>query len=212
MRLGYMYTDIMRAAAVVLCVLAGTSVTAQRRGAPAPADAVRTETPKYACPAITGVGVTTKRRYCDVTIAEIVEDGIRIDFPPHTGAAILQFDLHNRFTVSGRTVQPSRQDALAAIVSPDGKILDRAAVRAELRVEKDLFDRLAAASGRGTVATAPGRPERIRVSVPAGVAFVALVGLRQDVQLRDRLDRYDQPRRPIALASNFEISYTPVRR
>ena len=205
----------MRAAAV-LCVLAAatTGLHAQRRGgtAQAPPAAVRTETPKYTCPAVAGVGVTTKRRYCDVTIAEIVEDGIRIEIPARTGAAILQFDLHNRFTVSGRALQPSRQDALAAIVSPDGKILDRAAVRAELRVERDLFDRLAAAAGRGTIATAPGRPERIRVSVPAGVAFVALVGLRQDVQLRDRFDTYEQAKRAIALASNFEISYTPARR
>ena len=201
-------------AAVVLCVLAATvSLNAQRRGGTAaPPAAVRTETPKFTCPSVAGVGVNTKRRYCDVTIAEIVEDGIRIEIPARTGAAILQFDLHNRFSVSGRAVQASRQDALAAIVGPDGKILDRAAVRAELRAEKDLFDRLRAASGRGTIATAPGRPERIRVSVPAGIAFVALVGLRQDVQLRDRFDSYDAAKRPIALASNFEISYTPARR
>ena len=204
----------MRAAAV-LCVMAAAAIglDAQRRGgAAAPPAAMRTETPKFTCPSVAGVGVNTKRRYCDVTIAEIVEDGIRIEIPARTGAAILQFDLHNRFTISGRALQPSRQDALAAIVGPDGKILDRAAVRGELRIDKDLFDRLAAASGRGTVATAPGRPERIRVSVPAGVAFVALVGLRQDVQLRDRFDSYEQAKRPIALASNFEISYTPARR
>jgi hypothetical protein len=210
-----MYTDIMRAAAV-LCLMAAATTTgldAQRRGGTAaPPAAVRTETPKFTCPSVAGVGASTKRRYCDVTIAEIVEDGIRIEMPARAGAAILQFDLHNRFTVSGRALQPSRQDALAAIVGPDGKILDRAAVRAELRVEKDLFDRLTAAGGRGTIATAPGRPERIRVSVPAGVAFVALVGLRQDVQLRDRLDSYEQPKRPIALASNFEVSYTPRSR
>jgi hypothetical protein len=206
-----MYTDIMRAAVVVCVLAASVGLEAQRRGgAAAPPAAVRTETPKYSCPAVVGVGVNTKRRYCDVTIAEIVEDGIRIDIPARTGAAILQFDLHNRFTV-GRPLQPSRQDALAAIVGPDGKILDRAAVRAELRVDKDLFDRLTATAGRGTIATAPGRPERIRVSVPAGVAFIAIVGLRQDVQLRDRHDTYEQPKRAIALASNFEISYTPAR-
>ena len=193
-------------------VVAGVDPAAQRRGGTAPAaTGVRTETPKYACPAIAGTGVATKRRYCDVRIAEIVEDGIRIDLPARTGAAIVQFDLHNRFAVSGR-VQPSRHDALIAIVSPEGKILERGVVRAELRTEKDLFDRLAAATGRGTIATAPGRPERIRVSVPAGLDFIAIVGLRQDVQLPDRRERFETPARAIALASNFEISFTPPAR
>lgn len=202
----------MRVVAAVCALIIGgglVDVAAQRRGGAAPA--VRRETPKTACPAVAGVGVSTKRRYCDVRIAEIVEDGIRIELPARTGAAVLQFDLHNRFTASGRTVQPSRQDALVALVSPEGKIVDRAVVRSELRTVKDLFDRLAGASGRGTVATAPGLPQRVRVSIPAGMAFVALVGLRQDVQLPTRFDAYDTAGRPIALASNFEIAYTPGR-
>lgn len=205
-----------RAIAGLCALLAGSGAVgleAQRRGGTAPAAAaVRRETPKTVCPAVAGVGTTTKRRYCDVRVAEIVEDGIRIEIPARTGAAVLQFDLHNRFSVSGRAVQPSRQDALVALVSPEGKIVDRAVVRAELRTEKDLFDRLAAASGRGTIATAPGPPQRVRVSLPANMGFVALVGMRQDVQLRDRLDHYETAGRPIALASNFEISYTPARR
>jgi hypothetical protein len=198
---------------LVTVVAAGAAVdlAAQRRGAAAP-PAVRRETPKTVCPAVAGVGANTKRRYCDVRVAEIVEDGIRIEIPARTGAATLQFDLHNRFTVSGRAVQPSRHDALVALVGPDGKIVDRAVVRGELRTEKDLFDRLTGAGGRGTIATAPGRPERVRVSVPAGMAFVALVGLRQDVQLPNRVDTYETAGRPIALASNFEISYTPRSR
>lgn len=205
----------MRSGVALVCaVLAGLAVDlgAQRRGRAPAAPAVRRETPKTACPAVAGVGVNTKRRYCDVRIAEIVEDGIRVELPARSGAAVLQFDLHNRFTASGRTVQPSRQDALVALVSPEGKIVDRAVVRGELRTEKDLFDRLAGASGRGTAATAPGLPQRVRVSVPAGPAFVALVGLRQDVQLPTRFDTYETSGRPIALASNFEISYTPRAR
>src|SRR5688500_17441864 len=101
---------------LVLAVVGAAAVdlAAQRRGG-ATAPAVRRETPKTACPAVAGVGVNTKRRYCDVRIAEIVEDGIRIDIPAHTGAAMLQFDLHNRFTAAAR-IQPSRQDALVALV------------------------------------------------------------------------------------------------
>ncbi|MBA3949825.1 MAG: hypothetical protein H0X44_07770, partial [Acidobacteria bacterium] len=93
-------------ARVIVCAalvagLLGVEAIAQRRGgAAAPAAAaVRRETPKYACPAVTGVGVNTKRRYCDVRIANVVEDGIRIELPARTGAAVLQFDLHTRFSV-----------------------------------------------------------------------------------------------------------------
>jgi hypothetical protein len=43
------------------------------------------------------------------------------------------------------------------------------------------------------------------------MAFVSLVGLRLDVQLPSRRDRVETAGSPIALASNFEISYTPTR-
>lgn len=210
----------MRAATVVVLALLAVSAAvpsptaAQRRGgAAAPAaPAVRRETPKFTCPAVAGVGVTTKRRYCDIRIVDIVEDGIRIDVPPHTGAAVLQFDLHNRFTASGRAIAPSRQDVLVAVVDKDGKILERAAIRGELRTDKDLFDRLGAATGRGTVATAPGLPQRIRISIPAAATFVSLIGVRLDVQLPSKLERIETVGRPIGLVSNFEISYTPRSR
>lgn len=204
------------AAVLALALSAAVPVTiaAQRRGGAAPAApaAVRRETPKFTCPAVAGVGVNTKRRYCDIRIVDIVEDGIRIDVPPHAGAAVLQFDLHNRFTASGRAIAPSRQDVLVAVVDKDGKILERAAIRGELRAEKDLFDRLAAATGRGALATAPGLPQRIRISIPAAATFVSLIGIRLDVQLPSKLERIETVGRPIGLASNFEISYTPRAR
>ena len=92
------------------------------------------------------------------------------------------------------------------------EIVERAIVLAELRTAKDLFDRLTAPTGRGSVATAPGPPQRVRASIPAGMAFVSLVGLRQDVQLPNGAHKYENAGRPIALASNFDISYTPARR
>ncbi|MDQ3169752.1 MAG: hypothetical protein M3Q55_06415 [Acidobacteriota bacterium] len=191
----------------------GVDTAAQRRGGAA-APAVRRETPKFECPAVTGIGVSTKRRYCDIRIANVVEDGIRIEIPARTGAAVLQFDLHNRFSVSGMAVARQRHDAMVALVGPTGAIVGRGAVRGELRTAKDLFDRLAPLSGRGTIAAAPGLPQRIRISVPSGAAFVSLVGMRLDVQLPSKLDRIETVGRPIAVASNFEISYTsaPVRR
>lgn len=167
------------------------------------------ETPKYACPAVTGVGINTKRRYCDIRIADVVEDGIRIELPPRAGAATVRFDLHSRFSV-GSTIAPQRHDAVVALVDPEGRIVARAAVRGELREARDLFDRLTAIGGRTRLAAAPGRPERISASVPAGTAFVALVGSHLDVQLPSKFERIETVGRPIAIASNFEISYTPA--
>lgn len=199
--------------AAVMAALAGGEAMAQRRGgSAAAAPAVRRETPKYACPSVTGVGVNTKRRYCDVRIANVVEDGIRIELPPRTGAAVLQFDLHPRFSVSGTTVAPQRHDVMVALVGADGSVLERGAARGELRTIKDVFDRLSPVGGRGTIAAAPGLPQRIRVSIPASHAFVSLVGMRLDVQLPSKMDRIETVGRPIAVASNFEISYTPRAR
>jgi hypothetical protein len=202
--------------AAVVAAGIGGDTAAQRRGgtpaqAPARAAAVTRETPKYACPAVTGVGVNTKRRYCDVRIASVVEDGIRIELPPRTGAAVLQFDLHPRFSVAGTAVARQRHDVMAALVGADGSVLERAAVRGELRTIKDLFDRLSPVGGRGTIAAAPGLPQRIRASIPASHAFVSLVGMRLEVQLPSKMDRIETVGRPIAVASNFEISYTPKR-
>ncbi len=214
------YTETMSGAVrLFVCVAMVAAATldtllAQSRGrAAAPAAqaaTVRRETPKFACPAVTGVGVSTKRRYCDIRIANVVEDGIRIELPARTGAAVLQFDLHNRFSVSGTAVARQRHDAMIALVGPTGAIVGRGAVRGELRTMKDLFDRLAPLSGRGTIAAAPGLPQRIRISVPAGAAFVSLVGMRLDVQRPSKLDRIETVGRPIAVASNFEIAYTPA--
>jgi hypothetical protein len=197
--------------AVVAGVL-GIDAAAQRAGgAAAGQKAVRRETPKYACPAVTGVGINTKRRYCDVRIADVVEDGIRIELPPRIGAATVRFDLHSRFSV-GRTIALQRHDAVVALVDPEGRIVARAAVRGELRVARDLFDRLTAIGSRTRIAAAPGRPEKISASVPAGTAFVALVGSHLDVQLPSKFERIETVGRPIAIASNFDISYTPAAR
>jgi hypothetical protein len=196
------------AVAVLAAGLLESGAAAQRAGGSATA---RRETPKYACPAVTGVGINTKRRYCDVRIADVVEDGIRIELPPRTGPAIVRFDLHSRFSV-GSAVARQRHDAVVALVDPEGRIVARAAVRGELRQARDLFDRLTAIGSRTRIAAAPGRPERISASVPRGTAFVALVGSHLDVQLPSKFERIETVGRPIAIASNFEISYTPAAR
>ena len=198
--------------AVCAAGLLGGEVAAQRSGGATAGQAtVRRETPKYACPAVTGVGINTKRRYCDIRIADVVEDGIRIELPPRTGAATVRFDLHSRFSV-GSAIAPQRHDAVVALVDPEGRIVARAAVRGELRTARDLVDRLTAVGGRTRLAAAPGRPERISASVPAGTAFVALVGSHLDVQLPSKFERIETVGRPIAIASNFEIAYTPAAR
>lgn len=194
-------------AAVLAAGLLASDAAAQRAGGAA----ARRETPKYACPAVTGVGINTKRRYCDVRVADVVEDGIRIELPPRSGPATVRFDLHSRFSV-GSQIAPQRHDAVVALVDPEGRIVARAAVRGELRVARDLFDRLTAIGSRTRLAAAPGRPEKISAIVPAGTAFVALVGSHLDVQLPSKFERIETVGRPIAIASNFEIAYTPAAR
>lgn len=194
--------------AVGMCV-AGAVVFDVAAGAQSGAAQVRRETPKYACPAVTGVGINTKRRYCDVRIADVVEDGIRVDLPARTGPATVRFDLHARFSV-GSSIAPQRHDAIVAIVDPEGQVIGRGAVRGELRAADDLFDRLTAIGGRTRLAAAPGRPERITVRVAQDVAFVSIVGQWLDVQLPSKQDRLETAGRPIALASNFEVAYTPA--
>ena len=170
---------------------------------------MRRETPAYDCPVVTGVGINTKRRYCDVRIAEVVEDGVRVDVPAHTGQATVRFDLHARFSV-GSSVAPQRHDAIVAIVDGEGQVIGRGAVRGELRTLDDLFDRLTAVGARTRLAAAPGRPERITVTVGPGVTAISIVGQWLDVQLPSKLDRFETVGRPIALVSNFEVAYTPA--
>ena len=52
------------------------------------------------CPSELGVGVTSKRRFCDVLAGRDPASGILVKIPPHRGPVTLSFELHNRHTYS----------------------------------------------------------------------------------------------------------------
>jgi len=161
-----------------------------------------------------GTGVASKRHFCDVIVTSIVADSVSVPIPAHTGTATLMFDLHNRFTVPAGQVDAAqafaRHTALVAVVRQTGDIIDRAAVTRDYRTPADLFDRIAG-SGRGAPpkADAPGAPQAIRITIPAGLATVGIVGTRLEEWRAAGRGAYDEPGRAIAIVSNVRVEYTP---
>src|SRR6185436_3195619 len=57
-----------------------------------------------ACAAPLGAGVKTRRQFCDVLVGTRPSESVSLTIPSHSGTAMLQFDLHNRFTVPAISV------------------------------------------------------------------------------------------------------------
>jgi hypothetical protein len=164
------------------------------------------------CAASLGTGVESRRTFCDVLIGTHPKDSIAMTIPPHAGAAMLQFDLHNRFAVPAVRTQSAltfmHDEAVMAVVRSDGSVIARAAVARDFRTPRDLFDRLSGGGRPGGVkAVAPGLPEPIRVTVPAGVSTVGLVGTSLRVWRSGSDQTFDAPGRPIAIVSNARIDF-----
>ncbi|HEX5214867.1 MAG TPA: hypothetical protein VFV98_05360 [Vicinamibacterales bacterium] len=168
------------------------------------------------CAADLGVGIESKRRFCDVLIGKTAAESVLLRIPPHAGPATLSFDLHNRFDVPLVT-QPAvdgyaRHDAVVAVIRSSGGVLGRATVMKEYRNPNDLFDRIAGGGRPGGVkAIAPGPPDSWRFTIPAGVPAVGIVGGRLRVIKAATDEVYDTPGRPIAIVSNVRVEYAPVR-
>jgi hypothetical protein len=197
--------------AVITCVLAG-ALAAVLNAQAGRAAGMRVST-KTSCAADLGSGVKSKRSFCDVVITATPGESVLVPIPERTGVATLRFDLHNRFTVPVVAGQPmlafQRHEAIVAVIRPNGVVLGKAIAIREFRSTADTFD-LIAGGGRpgGVKAVAPGPAESIRVSIPAGVTEVGIVGLR----LRARTNStgpevFDTPGRPIAIASNVRVEY-----
>lgn len=208
----------------VFFVLVTTAASAQtRRPAPrkpapkkaAPAAKVVTEHPDMTCPVVLGVGVTTKREFCDVMAGRDPQAGILIRFPPHRGSAFLTFDLHNREMYSEQLVREgrayTRHTATIGVLTLDGTLLSRAVVDTEFRGAKDLLDRVGGGAGPGGVkAVAPVGDEAIRVEIPEDVDAVSLLGEKLLSMTPDGQERFTAPGRPIAVISNVMIEYRPA--
>jgi hypothetical protein len=184
----------------------------QRATAPAPARRISTAA---TCGAELGTGVKTRRRFCDVVIAREGSAGITITIPAHRGAAILRFDLHNRFTIPSPDVGAAqaftRQMAVVAVIRPTGGVVDRAAVVSEFRTVSDLFDQISGGgAGSGPKAVAPGQAEPIEITIPTGLSSVSIVGVSLEATNRAGRDVFDAPGRPIAIVSNVHVEYTPA--
>lgn len=183
--------------------------------APVPAQRASARVPKVStdvqCPADLGRGVKSKRAFCDIVIGTDPARGIVMRLPPHAGPTTLRFDLHNRFTIAGRTLPFSRQAALVAVLNgANGASIERAAVLGELRADLDLFDRLVGTGPGGTKTIAPGRAQAVKVTLPASVSIASIVGVRLEVTDKDGRVEYATPGRPVAIGSNFRIEYTPA--
>lgn len=205
MRVGILTTTIAITSAIVAID------AAQRQTKPA----IRS-TQDATCAADLGVGVESKRKFCDVVIAGTPGQSVLLRIPPHAGAATLLFDLHNRFAVPVIALSPglayTKHDVVVAVIRTTGEVIGRATAAKEYRGVQDLFDRISGGGRPGGVkATAPGAFESWRFTIPAGVPAIGIVGERLRVITAAADAVTDAPGRPIAIVSNVRAEYAPVR-
>jgi len=187
-----------------------------RRAAPAPPPpSPVTVAPEMTCPASLGVGVRTRRSYCDVLSGRDPAAGILITLPPHAGPEILTFDLHNRHTYSEEQTTTNRAyaryTAVIGALTMDNTLIIRAAVQSEFRKLSDLVERIGGGAGPGGVkAVAPTGTEHVTIMIPEEENQVSLLGEKLVV---DRAEgpsaTYTSPGRPIAVVSSVTIEYLP---
>lgn len=193
------------------------SLDAQRRPPqrkPAP-PARKQEPAKPACPEVLGVGVKTRISFCFVLAGREPASGVLVDIPPHTGNAILTFDLHNRHTYSEEEVKAGRgfaqYSAVIGVLTMTGELLGRGAVQSEFRRAADLYDRITGGAGPGGVkAVAPVGRQEVTITIPPKVEQVSLLGELLDATTPAGRE-VATPGRPVAIVSNVQVEYQPAR-
>lgn len=170
-------------------------------------------TTTFSCAADLGVGLKSKRKFCDILISTAVKDGVAMTIPPHAGPTTLRFDLHTRYTVPAPGATPAqiyaRHTAIVAVLDQSGAPVGKAAVSRELRTEVDIFDRVGGGVGPGgAIMVAPGRPEAVVLELPAAVTGIAVVGVSLEAASLSEQGTFVTPGRPVAVGSNFRIEYT----
>jgi hypothetical protein len=203
----------------LLLVTAVTLVDAQARRAPAkkaPTQPALTRVPaQIQCPTELGVGVRTKRLFCDVLTGREPKDGILVTIPPHRGPVRLSFELHNRHTYSEELVKAKRAfrqyTATIGVLTMDNTLVERAVIQSEFRSAADLYDRIEGGAGPGGVkAVAPSGGELITMELPDDVSEqVSILGESLRVRRPDGDDNFTTPGRPIATISHVMIEYRP---
>lgn len=170
-------------------------------------------TSAFSCAADLGVGLKSRRKFCDIVISSSAKEGVTMAIPPHTGVSTLMFDLHNRYTPPAAGASPAqvyaKHTAIVKVLNQSGAEVSKAAVSRELRTEVDIFDRVAGGIGPGgAIAVAPGQPEAIVMRLPESVTAIAVVGLSLEIMSVSEQGTFTTAGRPVAIGSNFRIEYT----
>ena len=153
------------------------------------------------CPSELGMGVATKRRYCDVLSGRDPKEGVIVTVPPHQGTATLSFELHNRHTYSADLVKAKQAyrhyTATIGVLTMDNTLVDRAIIDSEFRTERDLYDRIGGGAGPGGVkAVAPTGTEFVQFTLAADVTEVSILGEKLAVVRPDGTDLFTSAGRP----------------
>jgi hypothetical protein len=221
----------MLVAVLALALLAVPAVSAQtkkktppKKATPATRPATKAAAPaatlsrmpaEVTCPSELGVGVKSKRRFCDVLAGRDPAGGILVKIPPHRGPVTLSFELHNRHTYSEDLVRAKtafrKYTATIGVLTMDNTLVDRAVIQTEFRTERDLFDRIAGGAGPGGVkAVAPSGTEFITMQLPEDVGEqVSVLGEKLTVVRPDGTDTFLSEGRPLATISNVMVEYRP---
>jgi hypothetical protein len=208
----------LTAIAAVLMLVAASEASAQRKRTttrkPAPPPPSKIEPAQLKCPESLGTGVKTGASYCFVLAASDPAQGVRVTIPAHVDTAALLFDLHNRHTYSDEDIRAGRgfakYTAVVAALTMKGDLLDRGAVQSEFRTGRDLYERISGGAGpAGVKAVAPLGKEEIRISIPANVNEVSLLGEVLDATTAAGHETAT-PGRTVAVISNVRVEYRPA--
>ena len=208
----------LTAIAALLMLVAASEASAQRKRTttrkPAPPPPPKVEPAQLKCPESLGTGVKTGASYCFVLAGSDPTQGVRVTIPPHVETAALLFDLHNRHTYSDEDIRAGRgfakYTAVVAALTMKGDLLDRGAVQTEFRTARDLYERISGGAGPGGVkAVAPLGKEEIRISIPANVNEVSLLGEVLDATTAAGHETAT-PGRTVAVISNVRVEYRPA--
>ena len=207
---------------VVLVLAAVVSLGAQTAKRPAPkkttpaAPVVTRIQAELQCPSELGVGVKTKRRFCDVLTGRDPKEGVLISIPPHRGPVTLSFELHNRHMYSEELIKAKKAfrqyTATVGVLTMDNTLIDRAVIQNDFRTAADLFDRIAGGAAPGGVkAVAPTGSEMVTFELPEDVGEqVTILGENLKVKRPDGDDQFVAAGRPIATISNVMLEYRPA--
>jgi hypothetical protein len=204
-------------ASFVMLVIA-SDVSAQRNRTtgrkPAPPPPPKVEPAEIKCPEPLGLGVKTGASYCFVLAGSDPANGVRVTIPPHVDTAALLFDLHNRHTYSDEDIRGGRgfakYTAVVAVLTMKGELLDRGAVQTEFRTARDLYERISGGAGPGGVkAVAPLGNEEVKISIPAAVNEVSILGEVLDATTAAGHETAT-PGRTVAVISNVHVEYRPA--